>query len=1375
MPRPRDLGPALGRAAPHLVFFAAAWVVSTRFGTSATLHWILAGTAAAVALAAAWRTRDTPRGSRARLRTAAWALPAAATIALACRLPIERQPVAGPGAAAAAAGRAGRWLSDRSREVADAARLLARTPKVAAAVEGSDAGGLNREAHRALSALPLPSGPLGVSGATLYDRDLRPVVWSGANPDLEPALRVFFPDGVRSEDCPDPASPLLFSFEQGPRRWLAAGECLRNRLGLVTVEFPIAESPPPASGSRPRSAFEIAAGRSMEVELLRADEDPDSLARLFERRGDSFRQGPAEAERFFFALRAHDGQLLGAANTAVAPPAAKQLERRAAAALFGAFALLAGAVLAVSALRGSGSPAPGSAPPLARTLAAIWEVRFALGALLHTGSGWIGALFPDAPLLTPGAGAPPLLGLPDTPLDQLLTGLALFLSTRALSPRCSRALPAPGGRGAAALLFVRGAGAGLALLGAAQVVAAAGAAGNLRLAPGWEAGVGTAQIASWTALLLTSSALLLPAAQLLRPGRRALAGAASVLLLATAFSPQSALIALLPLLGAALTVRSPRGRLALRQLRRPLLSQQTGASFVLALSVFAGPVLLLYPALHLQEESARRRYAADLVPGLLATRALSACYAATEAARDLDAAVPRAGDLRQDTAYRLWRSTGLARTTAASALEVRGPDGAVSRFNVGFPRRAAPPDSAPAPPEWTGLGACPGSGRTPAAASARSAPGPAAGDAEPAPPTRPRDFVLTARRRYPSGRALTLTVAARPDELRLAPRPAGTSDHFRLGGAAIPAVLEGHDFRVETPPRPDRSGPEPGRRRLEGGGGPGGLPAYAVSWRRTGTAGHAAAVAGWVLLAAFLALLTALSARVRLALPGPPGRRRRRSFQMQLTEAFAGAVLIAILGLAVFAERRLSASLETARAEDALARAHTARRVASEWGALDAALPEAEAISGLALTADQVDADAALYAGGRLVAASRPELVHSGLLPPRPPAETAFGAPRPLLLEADAGPLRYRIAWIPVEGSASSAPVGPTLLAIPLPADETARIVGVRAMQQALLLGSGSLALVFAFLIPWFFARRLAAPVRRLSHATSRIAEGRPDTPVPVHGTVDELRLLAAGVERLARRVPSVQRRMREEATVDLARRVAHDIRNALAPIGLAADFIRQVLRDPRGRNPKEAVEESVGDILGQVSRLRRLSSEFSALGAPLRLREVDLGPLVRTTLAPWRRSATGPGIAFRVDGPAPVRADPEIVARIVENLLQNAIEAVEEARALPGDDGPEDGIEVRVFGPGASGGRSARVRLEVADHGPGVAEEFRERIFDAAFSTRTRGSGLGLANARRFAEAHGGRVSAGPRRDGRRGLLLTVEFPAAAPPGERGKERPDS
>ena len=238
---------------------------------------------------------------------------------------------------------------------------------------------------------------------------------------------------------------------------------------------------------------------------------------------------------------------------------------------------------------------------------------------------------------------------------------------------------------------------------------------------------------------------------------------------------------------------------------------------------------------------------------------------------------------------------------------------------------------------------------------------------------------------------------------------------------------------------------------------------------------------------------------------------------------------------------------------------------------------------------------------------------------------------------------------------------------------------------------------------------------------------------------------------------------MREEAKADLTRRVAHDIKNALAPIGLAADYIRRVLRDPRGQDRRAAVEESVGDILGQVERLRRISSEFSALGAPLRIETVDPAKLVRDTVAPYLRAQTGPQVSFDAAGVPKIQADPEIVARIVENLLQNALEAVGDS--LPGAEA-DGSITVRVRGDAAR----SRVSIEVEDDGPGVPAELRERIFDAAFSTRTRGSGLGLANARRFAEAHAGNLGAGARADGRRGLLVTLHLPVEGPAGGRRK-----
>jgi len=154
---------------------------------------------------------------------------------------------------------------------------------------------------------------------------------------------------------------------------------------------------------------------------------------------------------------------------------------------------------------------------------------------------------------------------------------------------------------------------------------------------------------------------------------------------------------------------------------------------------------------------------------------------------------------------------------------------------------------------------------------------------------------------------------------------------------------------------------------------------------------------------------------------------------------------------------------------------------------------------------------------------------------------------------------------------------------------------------------------------------------------------------------------------------------------------------------------------------------------------------------------------LVEETVGPYRRPHVRPRVVFRGSPTPAARVDPEIVARIVENLLQNALEATHDFPELP----PEEAeVSVRVL----PVRRDRWVRIEVEDNGPGVPKGLRERIFDAAFSTRTRGSGLGLANARRFTEAHGGRVSAGPRADGQPGLLLVVELPVVGP---REKEAP--
>ena len=1305
----RRLPPLLMVGGAFALFAAGLADAVNRFtALPGALHAILAAGAAVVVIVTLIRRDLLNSGTRQTVVIVA----GAALLALGCRIPLSRTTTAGPESASRAADRVDRFLADLTREVGDAAYLVARTPEVAAALEGSDAGNTESEAFRALAEWVLPGTRIGYAGATLYDRQLRPVAWSGGNPDFEAALGEVFPDGVREERCPDPAFPLFVYSEGGRRNYLAAAECTRNLLGLVTVEVPLREASPPSSGAAPLSALESAAGRGLETQFLDGAEDLEALAQLFERRGDRFLDGAADSQRYYFALRAYDGQLLGAASTAVAPVAARRAEREAEAALYATLALLLGTLAALPGLWRSGD--------LGR-LAAIWTLRFSLSALFGTLPSGPGAALPaflsDTPLL-------PVLG--DSPLMAAVTAAALLVSARIVTARLR-----PGSRSTTAggvHAFLRGLGAGGTALAAAALVRSAGFAGGAPLTPTWALHTRWPEVLGWAALLLALAGLLLLLQSLLRPEIPLVVAAAAAIAVSVAVLPGgSFLFAGLPLLAGTAVVFWRRGRLSLRHLRQPLVTHEPGFSFLVAFLLFAVPPVLLYPAMVWHEDNVRQRYALDAAPVQTVRHRFAVCHALEEATRTLDGEASSLLRFRPDTAYRLWLTTGLPRLTVASELEVRGPGGGRSRFAVGLPRRPDPPSSASSPPRWSPVPGC---------------------EVNPG-----IEAVLETERQFPSGLSVTLRVADRASEIPFLPRAAGIADHFLLRGDAALAVFRGRDLRLS---RRSALTAEREEERVGFGVLVHGEP-FVVSWRRTSLADHAAALLGWGFLAALMALLVAVGARTRLLFPHGGGRLRRRSFQMQLTETLAAAVLIAILGVAVFAQQRLGVLLQSTSDREAISRSFSVQRVAQELAALDPLVAREELALRLAQAADQLDTDAALYNGGELVAVSRPELAQTGLLPPRPPPAAILPSPspEPFLSIQDAGSLRYRIVWIRLDTPTRLH--GPLLLAVPLPADEAARLESVRAIQRTLILGSGSLALIFAIVLPALVARRLAAPVRGLARATGRIADGDLQARVPVHGTLTELRLLAASVERLVRRIPDVRRRMREEAAADLARRVAHDIKNALAPIGLAADYIRRVLREPRGQDPQRAVDESVSEILDQVERLRRISSEFSALGAPLRLEETDITKLVEETVGPYRRPNVRPRVSFAGSPTPAARVDPEIVARIVENLLQNALEATHDFPELTSEAAE---VSVRVF----PVRRERWVRIEVEDNGPGVPKGLRERIFDAAFSTRTRGSGLGLANARRFTEAHGGRVSAGPRADGRSGLLLTVELPTAGP-----------
>lgn len=224
-----------------------------------------------------------------------------------------------------------------------------------------------------------------------------------------------------------------------------------------------------------------------------------------------------------------------------------------------------------------------------------------------------------------------------------------------------------------------------------------------------------------------------------------------------------------------------------------------------------------------------------------------------------------------------------------------------------------------------------------------------------------------------------------------------------------------------------------------------------------------------------------------------------------------------------------------------------------------------------------------------------------------------------------------------------------------------------------------------------------------------------------------------------------VLRGQRLLAWAEMARMIAHEIKNPLTPIRLSAEHMMEVYqRDPEhfGR----VFERCTNNILTQVDELRSIASEFSAYSSIPRIdpKPADLVESM-ADLVEGYRAAPPPGVTvdFEADpGSILTRFDAKLLHRAVRNLIENAL------RASAGG----GRVEVRIEQ------NNGFAKIAVLDSGPGVPPDQLPRIFDPYFSTHDTGTGLGLPIARRIAEEHGGGITARNRSEG--GLEVVVTLP---------------
>ena len=227
--------------------------------------------------------------------------------------------------------------------------------------------------------------------------------------------------------------------------------------------------------------------------------------------------------------------------------------------------------------------------------------------------------------------------------------------------------------------------------------------------------------------------------------------------------------------------------------------------------------------------------------------------------------------------------------------------------------------------------------------------------------------------------------------------------------------------------------------------------------------------------------------------------------------------------------------------------------------------------------------------------------------------------------------------------------------------------------------------------------------------------------------------------------------------------RVIHEIKNPLTPVGLAAETLKSAHTRDRDRFD-ELFPSAIDMILSSVRDLKDLIADFSRFSRlpEVRLERCRLNDFVRSALAPYAHGGPeAPAVRLDLaDGLPEVHADPDQLKRVLLNVVNNAIEAVQ---------GQQEGMGERRSGElvVSTAAEGREVVIAVVDQGPGVEDV--DRIFEPYYTTKVKGTGLGLAIARQIVDEHRGRITA----ESRIGLGTTVRIRLPAVDGSDDRQHP--
>jgi signal transduction histidine kinase len=466
--------------------------------------------------------------------------------------------------------------------------------------------------------------------------------------------------------------------------------------------------------------------------------------------------------------------------------------------------------------------------------------------------------------------------------------------------------------------------------------------------------------------------------------------------------------------------------------------------------------------------------------------------------------------------------------------------------------------------------------------------------------------------------------------------------------------------------------------------------------------------------------------------------RSQRRFRDRVLNAFFSVGIVTVAAMGFVGVRVVTG--ETDRAVETWLRQHLDRvenalLIAARPGEMPWQVLERIDVDSLAA---QVGLDLNVYHNTRLERASRPELVRDRLIEQRLPIEAVaalqYDGFRFVTVEEQLGSFTYTAGYrsIPDERGRPHFVVGiPTL-------PEQDRLEEERARTLAYLFGALLLLVLVVLFTASILASALSRPIAQLQAGLRAVAAGHFERIGPLD-TRDEISELVDSFNTMQDQLKEsrslLAQQERQLAWREMARQVAHEIKNPLTPMKLNIQHLQRAWANDdqnRGRFPA-LFHRTMSTMIEQIDSLARIADEFSSLGRmPTHLREtMDLNAVIREAADLMSHED---GVHIRLDlypEPLLVVGDPEAVRRMYINFIKNAIQAVPEGRV----------VRIVISSTRDSGDSVRPIESTISDNGSGIPPEVRDRVFMPSFSTKTSGSGLGLAIARRTIETMEGEI----------------------------------